>query len=210
MSQILRRYVPMGILLFLGIFLFAEFYLTVPNEVKTASQEIQNYTIVVAGFAMGIGAINLLFTHGAAIQRREKDQWPFSIWLLIVMTTFTVVGLWLGTSSTEYQFIFNNFYYPIDTTVYSLIGWMVVYAIYLTFRAKNYETTYLLVLSFLALMGNSPIGPAVFPPLADLHTWLSNVPNVGAVRGFNIAMSVGAVVVGLRTIMGRERAALGG
>jgi len=197
-------------MLLLGIFLFAEFFLALPKEVGQVSGELQNYAVIIAGFAMGIGAINLLMTHGFSIIKREKGQWPFSAWLIGVMTIFTVIGLSLGTNSQIYQFLFNNFYYPIDTTVYSLIGWMVVYAIYLTFRAKNYETTYLLVFAFLALLGNSPIGPAVFPPLADLQTWLSSVPNAASVRGFNIAMSIGAIVVGLRTIMGRERSSLGG
>jgi cell division protein FtsW (lipid II flippase) len=159
---------------------------------------------------MGIGAVNLLITHSSFIMKREKGQWPFSAWLLGVMIVFTVVGLWLGTSSSQYQFLFQNFYYPNDTTIYSLIGWMVVYAIYLTFRAKTYETTYMLVLAFLALLGNSPIGPALLPPLTDLQSWLSSVPNTAAVRGFYMAMSIGAIVVGLRTLMGRERAALGG
>jgi len=201
-------------MMILGLLLFAEFFIQFDDPwksiVSNSSMEVQNYAIIIAGFAMGLGAINLLITHGSSIMKREKGQWPFSAWLLGVMIVFTVVGLWLGTSSNQYQFLFNNFYYPNDTTIYSLIGFMVVYAIYLTFRAKTYETTYMLVLAFLALLGNSPIGPALFPPLTDLQNWLSSVPNTAAVRGFYMAMSIGAIVVGLRTLMGRERAALGG
>lgn len=210
MSTIAKKYIPMGIMLILGVFLFAEFYLSVPKEVSDISQAIQNYTVIIAGFAMGIGAINLLFTHIRPIQKREPGKWFYSLWLLLVMVVFTAIGLGFGTSSTAYQFLFNNFYVPNDQTIYSLIGFMVVYAIYLTFRARNWETTYLLVLAFIALLGNSPIGPAVFPPLTGVQSWLSSVPNAASVRGFNIAMSIGAIVVGLRTIMGRERAALGG
>lgn len=210
MSEVLRRYIPLGIMMFLGILLFSEFYFVVPQSVQDASSELQNYAIIIAGFAMGLGAINLLITHGSSIMKREKDQWPFSAWLIIVMTAFTVVGLSMGTNSATYQFLFNNFYYPIDTTVYSLIGWLVVYAIYLTFRARTYETTYLLIVAFFALMGNAPIGEALVPSLGGLKAWLANVPNAASVRGFNIAMSIGAIVVGLRTLIGRERAALGG
>lgn len=210
MSQLYRRTIPVAIMFIIGIFLFYEFYFNVPKVVNDVSGEIQNYAIIIAGFAMGIGAINLLFTHGISIRKREKGQWLYSLWLLIVMITFTVVGVSLGISSNQYQFLFNNFFYPIDSTIYALIGFMVVYAIYLTFRARSYETTYLLVLAFVALLGNSPIGPAVFPPLTGLQSWLASVPNTAAVRGFNFAMSIGAIIIGFRTIIGRERSSFGG
>jgi hypothetical protein len=181
-----------------------------PPAYINAMKDLQNATVIIAAFAMGIGAVNLLFNHGRFITKREPDQWYFSLWLLIVMGIFVVLGIGTGTDSEAYQFFFQNLFMPVDMTLYSLIGWLVVYAIYLTFRVRNSETAILLLVAFFALLGNAPISGAVFPAFTSIKSWLAAVPNTASVRGFNIAMALGSIVVGIRTLAGRERAALGG
>jgi len=210
MSDTVKRIVPAAIMLIAGLLIYAEFFLQTPPVYLDAMKDLKNAAVIIAAFAMGVGALNLLITHGTFIQKREPGQWIFSAWLLLVMTVFTVTGVGLGTKSDIYQFLFQNFYMPIDMTLYSLIGWLVVYAIYLTFRVKTYETAVLLIVAFFALMGNAPISGAVLPALTDIKSWLAAVPNTAAVRGFNIAAALGAIVVGIRTLAGKERAALGG
>ena len=210
MSNVLRRTIPAVILAVVGILMFVEFFFVTPPAYINAMKDLQNATVIIAAFAMGIGAVNLLLTHGSSIMKREPDQWYYSLWLLLVMAVFVVLGIGTGTDTEIYQFFFQNFFMPVDMTLYSLIGWLIVYAIYLTFRARNAETTVLLLVAFFALLGNAPISGAVFPVLADIKSWLAAVPNTASVRGFNIAMALGSIVVGLRTLAGRERAALGG
>jgi hypothetical protein len=210
MSSVLRRTIPAAILAVVGILMFIEFFFVTPPAYIEAMKDLQNATVIIAAFAMGIGAVNLLLTHSSFIMKREPDQWYYSLWLLIVMAIFVVLGIATGTDSDTYQFFFQNFFMPVDMTLYSLIGWLIVYAIYLTFRARNAETTLLLLVAFFALLGNAPISGAVLPALTDIKSWLAAVPNTGAVRGFNIAMALGSIVVGIRTLAGRERAALGG
>lgn len=210
MSNVVRRVIPAVILAAVGILMFIEFFFVTPPYYIDAIKDLQNATVIIAAFAMGIGAINLLLTHSSFIMKREPDQWYYSLWLLVVMAIFVVLGIGTGTDSETYQFFFQNFFMPVDMTLYSLIGWLIVYAIYLTFRARNAETTVLLLVAFFALLGNAPIGGAVLPALGGIKSWLAAVPNTASVRGFNIAMALGSIVVGLRTLAGRERAALGG
>jgi len=220
MSELIRRYIPGALLTILSIVMFIEFFVN-PRDIEGLfgassgsfarfTGDLQSFAIIIAAFAMGLGALNLLIIHGSFIRKRASGQWPYSLWLLAVMIAFTFIGVGMGTSSYQYQYLFINFFQPNDMTMYSLIGWLVVYAIYLTFRVRTYETLVLLVVAVFALLGNAPIGGAVYPPLTDIKSWLATVPNTASVRGFNLAMAMGAIVVALRTFMGRERGAMGG
>jgi len=194
----------------LGLLMLIEFFFNIPTVLKGAVGDIQNFAVIIAAFALGIGALTLLFNHGRLISKREPGQWYYSLWLLIVMVVFVVLGVSGGTDSPSYQWIFENLFMPVDMTLYSLIGWLVIYAIYLTFRARNFETLFMLVVAFFTLMGNAPIGSVMWGPFADIKSWLAAVPNTAAVRGFYIAMALGAIAVGIRTLIGKERGALGG
>ncbi|MCJ7731290.1 hypothetical protein MUP51_03150, partial [Candidatus Bathyarchaeota archaeon] len=58
-----------------------------------AVSTLQNWGIILTAFALGFGAVNLFFYHSKHISRRTKGQWMYSIWLLIVIVFFTVVGI---------------------------------------------------------------------------------------------------------------------
>ena len=210
MSDLVKRGLPAMIMAAIGILLFVDFFFVMPPSYGSAIQDLQNTAIIIAAFALGIGAINLFLTHGTSVMKREAGQWYYSLWLLLVMTIFVVLGVGVGTDSNVYQYFYKTFFMPIDMTLYSLIGWLVVYAIYLTFRVRSSETFLLLIVAFFALMGNAPISGAILPQFTAIKSWLASVPNTASVRGFNIAMALGAIVVGLRTLAGKERAALGG
>jgi len=210
MSDLVKKRLPSIIMAVIGILLIVDFFFVTPASYANAMKDLQNTAIIIAAFALGIGAINLLLIHGTSVMKRKEGQWYYSLWLLIVMTVFVFIGVGLGTNSDVYQYIFQNFFMPIDMTLYSLIGWLVVYAIYFSFRVRSSETLLLLLVAFFALMGNAPIGGAIFPILTDIKSWLAAVPNTAAIRGFNMAMALGAIVVGIRTLAGKEKGALGG
>jgi amino acid transporter len=210
MSDVVRSTIPKLIMAILGILIVIDFCFVTPTMYKDMITVIQNFVLIISAFALGLAATQLLIHHTQEVTKKTEGQWQFSLWLVLVMIVFVGVGIFLGSDSETYTWIFNNFYRPIDMTLYSLIGWLVVYAIYRTFRIRNYETLFLVIIAFITLMGNSPIGPAVWPPLGSIKSWLNTVPNTAAIRGFNIATALGAIGIALRTLYGMEEATLGG
>ena len=198
------------LMLGLGILMFIEFYVDVPDSFLDVTKSLQNFVMIISAFAMALGGITLLGHHGKSVMDKKPGQWFYSLWLLVVMFVFILVGVSAGTSGTQYTWLFNQFFRPIDMTIYSLIGWLVVYAIYFTFRARNPETTFLIIIALFTLAGNAPIGSAIWPPIAGIKSWLGTVPNTAALRGFTLASMLGSIVISLRTLAGMERAALGG
>ena len=64
---------------------------------------LQNWGIVLTAFTLGFGALNLFIFHSKHISRRTEGQWLYSIWLLLIIVLFTVVGVALGPSSDQYN-----------------------------------------------------------------------------------------------------------
>jgi hypothetical protein len=192
----------------IAILLFLEFYFQVPSAVITVTDAIKSYAIVIAAFAMGLGVFNLSIIHIEKIQKREEGQWYFSIWMLLIMALFIVVGLVFGIEHPNHAWIYNNIYIPVNLTVYSLIGWLVYYSIYRSFRVRSIETLYLLVVFFFTAMGNAPIGEALWTGFPAIRVWIETIPNASASRGFAMANALGAISIGLRTIVGKSRAGM--
>jgi hypothetical protein len=81
--------------------------------------------------------------------------------------------------------------------------------IYRALRAKNIESGLLLIVGIIALARNAPAVAAAFPPIIPWEAWISAVPTTSAQRGIMIGASLGAIALGIRTMIGRETGFLG-
>ena len=66
MSIVLRRHIPVIIVTILGFFLFFTYPLDNPAVIET-SGVIGNWAMILASFALGVGAINMIVIHGRRV-----------------------------------------------------------------------------------------------------------------------------------------------
>jgi hypothetical protein len=59
------------------------------------------------------------------------------------------------------------------------------------------------------ILGNTPIFPAYFPGFFYTREWIFTAVVGGAYRGIRIGVGMGAVVLGIRTLLGLETGYLG-
>ena len=210
MSMIFRRTIPIVIVFVTSLLLLLAFFVTIPGiDLKATETMLLNWGVILSAFCLGFGAVNLFIFQGRHILRRTKGQWPFSIWMLIVIVIFTVVGVLTGSSSTEYTWLYNSSYFALSATVYSSLGFYMTSGIYRALRAKNIESGLLLIVGIIALARNAPAVAAAFPPIIPWEAWISAVPTTSAQRGIMIGASLGAIALGIRTMIGRETGFLG-
>jgi hypothetical protein len=208
MSIIMKKSVPIA-LVFLTSMIFLLEYFVFPAELKETVTMLQNWGIILTAFTLGFGAVNMFMFHGKQVSRRTKGQWPYSLWLLITLIIFTLVGVIRGATSTEYSWIYNASYFALSATVYSSLGFYMTSGIYRALRAKNAESVILLIVGLIILARNAPALAAQFPILVTMDSWLSSVPTTSAQRGIMIGAALGAIALGLRTMIGRETGFLG-
>jgi len=187
MSSTTRREIPLLILGVTGIIVLADNFIAI-DAVKFASDTLQKWAIIIMGFAIGIGVINLSRLHIKQVVRRnkEKNQWFFSLSLLILMFAVLITGLLGGTNNPIYRFGFDGIYVPTNATIYSLLAFWIVSAAYRAMRARNIEASLLLVTSFIIMMKDTPLILTRIPLVGDVAKWINSVAMIGGNRGLII------------------------
>jgi hypothetical protein len=184
-----------------------DFQVKAPFIQSTATM-VTNWSVVIAAFAMGLGAVGLTNLHLRNIQRKQKS-WYNSVILLVSMYGLAIIGILKGPKDPLYDWIFTNILTPLSAIVYASIAFYITSAAYRAFRARSLEAAVLLASGFIVLLGVAPIGASISPWFPKATAWIINVANVAGMRGIIICSAVGAVASALRILTGIERGHLG-
>jgi hypothetical protein len=205
-----KRDIPLAITFLVGVIAVLEYYTDVQAIADTFTV-IKNWGIILQAFALGLGAVNLFKVHGKRISERRGNEWFFSGWLLLMMIVFIIFGLWRGQFDTDptYSWLYNAIYLPLGSTMYSSLAFYMAYGAYKVLRARNFEAALLFTTAVLVILGNTPIFPAYFPGFFYTREWIFTAVVGGAYRGIRIGVGMGAVVLGIRTLLGLETGYLG-
>ncbi len=203
----MRRTVPFVITLVAGLWMVVDFLFKAPLVQKGATV-VTNWSVVIAAFAMGLGAVGLANLHIRHIQRRSKN-WYNSVILLVSMFGVALIGITRGPKDPLYDWIFTNVLTPLSSTVYASIAFYITSAAYRAFRARSLEAAVLLAAGFIVLIGVAPIGGSISSFFPKASAWIINVANVAGMRGIIICSAIGAVASALRVLTGIERGHLG-
>lgn len=196
--------IAIAVTVIFGFLQLLEFFLKGPAILKTWGADVRAWVSVIATFALGLGAINLIVIHGSRVLAKRKD-WIYSAALLVSLVTMVVLGVAFTQKNALYQFLFNNVLVAMDSTLYGSLAFFIASASYRAFRARNLEATVLLVAAILVMLGNVPIGAVISHYFPTWGAWLMNVPNTAGQRGIQICAAIGLIALSLRVVMGVER-----
>lgn len=216
MSLLIRRQIPIALVFILALLVMMDYFLKLPpldaggvSWTSPVVKDLQNWGVILTAFALGFGAVNLFILHSRHISRRTAKQWPFSIWLLLMIILFTVVGVSYGATSPQYSWLYNSSYFALSATVYSSLGFYMTSGIYRALRARNVDAVILLVTGGIALLKNAPAVAVNAPIIVSIDSWLNAIPTTSAMRGIMISAALGAIALGIRTMTGKETGFLG-
>ncbi len=225
---------PLMLTLVVGLVPIVTFFLTqhvpiIGPAVPFVRDKVERYMIIIAGFALLLGVVNVIQGNLRKIERHQQG-WPFAASLLLglaVMGTFGIlsalrVGPFQGILSapgggdTPFYWMTRNLFTPLQAAMFSLLAFYIASAAFRAFRVRNVEATILLVAAFTVMLGRTPLGEYAFgwlpggerwlPAVTD---WIMAVPNAAAQRGVIIGAALGAASLSLRVILGIERSYLG-
>src|SRR5687767_2860874 len=217
MIPILSLYIPKG-------------FLSGPQGM---SPRLDRWLIIVAGFALLLGIVNVVQNNSRRIARRDAG-WAFSVVLLAGLLVTGSLGIWGAVSgegigfradgsTTPFKWIEDRFFQPLQSTIFSLLAFFMASAAFRAFRARNTEATILLVAAGLVMAGRVPLFellaapfPALQPSAASvslflggLTEWIMNIPNGAAQSGIIIGSALGAASMANRVNLGIKRGYLG-
>jgi hypothetical protein len=225
-----RLQLPLILTFISGMIPIAAFFLTNKARlIKVPSDHLERWLIIVGGFALLLGVINVIQGNLRKIERRDRG-WPYAVVLLLGLFIPGTIGILsaigLGPfqgigprpdgSETPFSWVTTFFFNPLQATMFSLLAFYVASAAFRAFRVRNLEATILLVSAVVVMLGRIPLGDLLFSGFPGGRTWmgrftewLMNGPNTAAQRGIIIGAALGAASLSLRVILGIERSYLG-
>lgn len=203
-----KKTLPVCIAFVTGISVVIAYFFKIPFMTTTANYVLQ-WQAVIAVFALGLGAVNIVRLHLKNVQKDPAKNIP-SIALLAFFATTVLTGVFGGQSTGVYKFLFDYINVPTGSAIFSLLAFYIGTAAYRAFRMKNAEATILLFTGCIVMLGRVPLGAKILPVAPAWTDWIMSVLNVGGQRGVMVAGAVGFVAVSLRIIIGLERRSYGG
>ncbi|MEO0151051.1 MAG: hypothetical protein ABIL89_07375 [candidate division WOR-3 bacterium] len=143
----------------------------IPREPFTQIEQLTSrWYVIVSGFALLLGIDSLVLYHFRKIRRKSKDA-VYSVILLISFFIALFWGAWAWykyggpfVPNSSYLWLFKNVFLPLDATMFSLLAFFIASAAYRAFRARNLESTLLLLSAAIVMMGRVPFGGYIFIP----------------------------------------------
>jgi len=199
---ILRRTLPTAIAIAVGIFVLLRIFVPIPFLDAIGEYFIET-AIIIAAFALFLGVLNVLRVHSRKI--RQGPGRLYSFVLILAMLIVLGVGLILpeGPSAPAVQWIFENIQVPIQASLSALLVFFVVVAAYRLLARRNLESVVILIVTLLVLLGQVAVG--LVPVLTQVKDWILDVPAMAGVRGILLGVALGAVLTGIRLLLGVER-----
>jgi hypothetical protein len=174
----------------------------------TAGTALIDTVVIVAAIALFLGLLNVLRVHLQIIRRQPSDR-LYSLVLIAAMLVVLVAGLPIlpnqpsGPSQPLVQWIFEYIQAPIQASLSGLLVFFVMTAAYRLLRARNVESALMLITALLVLAGQTAVG--LVPVLPEIRDWILDVPAMAGVRGILLGVALGALLTGIRLLLGVER-----
>lgn len=207
-TKLVRRTIPLIITFLVGMLMIGQWFLKVEiiSEVATS---IQQWGIILAAFAMGLGSVNIIIRNVRRIRRRDGTDWLYAIWLLGIFFLFSIVGIGFGSDSPQYRYIFNTILQPLSGTMYPATLFFLASAIYRTFRARSSEALIFVIVGAIILLANAPIMAVILPFIVPIKAWIMDIEVTAAFRAILLGIGLGTIVLGFRVLFGLETTHLG-
>ena len=203
----LKRVLPTSIAIVAGIFVLLSVFVPTTSFGALGLYFIDT-AVIIAAFALILGVINVLRVHGRKIREAQPGRlYSFVLIaaMLIVLTLglLTIPGRPSGQSQPAVQWIFENIQAPIQASLSGLLVFFIVTAAYRLLRARNLESAVMLIVVIIVLLGQVTLG--LVPVLPKLKDWILDVPAMAGVRGILLGVALGALLTGIRLLLGVER-----
>lgn len=204
MTQITKRSIPVMVTFLVGFFTILVYFVALPSSVTQASSTLNGWATMIVALAVGFGTIVLLRTHGMRVINRRKGEWVYSLVIIIGVAIFPLMYLTIGPNSYLYKTFYQTVNATIGASIYGLVLFTLVGAMYRTFRARRLNGLLLMISACMVMLQIAPLGDVIWSGFPIIGSWLMDYPTVGTYRGIMIASAFGALAICFRTLLGYE------
>lgn len=199
------RSLAVAITIATGLLVLANFF--VRNEfLRRVQQTLLDWAMILAAVALLLGALNVITTHLRKIRDR-RSGWVYSLFLLAALGTVVLLGFSdpRGVASPAVSWVFLYVHIPLQATIFALTAFFIASAAYRAFRVRSVDSFLMLAAGVIVLLGQVPLGQAIWDRIAAAKDWILAYPSTGGARGIILGVALGTVLTGLRVLLGIDR-----
>jgi hypothetical protein len=207
MSGILKnRQLQLAAMAIAFLLVFVPYFFDLP-AVGTASTKLITITAIVNALTL-ILALNSQVRRGLNIMQRRQTGWYFKAYMIITMILM-VIFAFFGRETGPYHWVMYAIVNPLSSVNYGILAFYLASTAARAFRARNMQSMMLLITGFIVLLYQAPLTGAYAPWLEPIALYFGDTLGMAAGRMFLISVTVGAIVFGVRVLMGKEPSVLG-
>jgi len=195
-----------GVMIF-GIITGIAYYLPI-YPFKESAAVLTAYGVITFDMLLLLGVLHVSAFEVRWIMHKKRDWWASFITLAVFLVWF-IPAVYLGNKHPWYSWAQDYFHTIANKCVTCLLALWIIASCARTFRAKSLETTILLIVGFIVVLRNAPVGGLLGSGVATVADWLMGIPSSGAGTGVLIGATVGQAAQSLRVLVGIDRTYLG-
>lgn len=188
-----------GVLVLLGIFFPTPLFLNIKSI-------LLNTVMILGSFALMIAIINLITVHWNKIFSTPSQ----SIYSSILLAGFLCVlftGLIFGAENQFFVSLSSTVIFTIESSLFALLCISLSIACFKLFQKRQNGMGIIFAIStivFLVVLSGFIANESLFPAAKLFLSIINELPVAGA-RGILLGVSIGAIVTGIRVLIGLER-----
>ncbi len=202
-----------------GLIVLIDFARSLPI-IDQVARLVVEWAALLAVLALIVGLLNVAAGHVTRVLRRQAD-WYYSLVLLAallaVIVSGTIVGFWnqdgdlkvvvFPQSLVEQPIrdLFRAFYEPLAGSFLALLAFFSRSAALRGLRRRTLDALVIVAVALVVLaLAALPLAQAL-PVLGDSVAWVSDYVALAGARGLLIGAALGAVVAGVRVLLGFDQ-----
>lgn len=212
MSSLIRdpkRVIAIIIAGVVGLLMLLDFAGSTPIISLVASRLV-DWAATLTAIALLIGLVSVAGSHVQRVMRRSAD-WGYSLVLLAAMLTVIVVGIFVPVNNQlalpaslaeePTRRLFRIVYEPLASSLLALLAFFSLSAVLRALGRRSLEARLIVIVAALVLLAQlAPI--ASLPYVGATVLWVNDYVALAGARGLLIGSAIGALVAGVRVLLG--------
>lgn len=203
-----------------GLLVLIDFAERVP-PVDLMARTVVEWAALLAALALVVGLLSVAAGHLGRVARRSPD-WGYSLLLLAAMLLVIVSGTLVGPALTAdgglgfvlfpqslveqpVRLLFEALYQPLAASFLALLTFFSLSAALRALRRRTADAAVILLVAALVLVAAALPQLQAVPALGDGLRWVSDYVALAGARGLLIGAALGAVIAGVRVLLGFDQ-----
>jgi hypothetical protein len=199
-----KRAAPLIIAILAGIFVLIA--LTFPVSLGSYLILVLNWAIIIGAMGLLVAIAHLFLAQLRRLIRGDRGSFYSLVFIMIFLLSL-IGGLWLGVDNANYRLWVASIQKPLEISLMGLLALVLTSSAVQLFRSRGWNPLTLAfgisALLFLVI-GLGFLQALNIRELTLVLNVFEQLPLIGA-RGLVIGMAVGALLLGLRVLMGLQR-----